>query len=625
MLKHLGIAFFLLSSYCYAGTYTAASCNFSDVNAVINGPTHTAADGDVIQIPAGSCAWTSGITVKSNIGITIIGSGSPNGGASTVGASSSCTATTITDNISGSAVIGMSPQYGDSTSRISCIDFVPGSGSASPVSVMGTCTSSGCPNLRMDNLTVPGGWAGIGISDDSFATVSNMFGVADHNTVGGPTSADNGVDFINMGDGNWLGVGQYGDNSWATADSIGTANTFYLENNSFETAFGTDTDTAGPNYGGGRFACRFNTFSNATVGACYTHGTDTTQRTRGARQVEGYFNTINSCVNGNCDTIFEFRSASGIIFGNSINTSNAYTNSVAKLDAQRTWRADTPWGGCDGTSSWDTNGGTTYYKGTVGSVSGVGTGTWTVTDSGSPGWSANQWAPTGGPYTFYDTTQGYGIMLQSSAANSLTLIYVCESCVNFRPSAGDSYEILRASACLDQPGRGQGLLVTGTTPLLATTGLVGAINQALDPIYEFDDSGVPSGKAGVGPSEGMMTANRDFYDETPGQTAQTSPTSPFNGTSGTGWGTLANRPTTCTQGVGYFATDQGTWNQSGGTNPVNYSGQGELFVCGPGNAWNLYYTPYTYPHPLDSSSGVGAAPPAPGAPINLTGAPVATN
>src|SRR4051812_7606799 len=36
-----------------AATFTAASCNRADVNAVINGPTHTAVNGDVIQIPAG--------------------------------------------------------------------------------------------------------------------------------------------------------------------------------------------------------------------------------------------------------------------------------------------------------------------------------------------------------------------------------------------------------------------------------------------------------------------------------------------------------------------------------------------------------------------------------------------
>jgi hypothetical protein len=88
-----------------------------------------------------------------------------------------------------------------------------------------------------------------------------------------------------------------------------------------------------------------------------------------------------------------------------------------------------------------------------------------------------------------------------------------------------------------------------------------------------------------------MIANRDYYGEV-SQSAQSSPTSPFNGTVGTGYGTLANRPTTCTQGVGYWATDQGNWNRSGA------GGQGELFVCTSTNTWSLYYTPYTYPHPL---------------------------
>src|SRR5215471_19723298 len=55
------------------GTYTAATCNRSDVNSVINGPTHTAVDGDIINIPAGSCTWTASLSVT--VGISIIGAG----------------------------------------------------------------------------------------------------------------------------------------------------------------------------------------------------------------------------------------------------------------------------------------------------------------------------------------------------------------------------------------------------------------------------------------------------------------------------------------------------------------------------------------------------------------------
>lgn len=89
-----------------------------------------------------------------------------------------------------------------------------------------------------------------------------------------------------------------------------------------------------------------------------------------------------------------------------------------------------------------------------------------------------------------------------------------------------------------------------------------------------------------------IKANRDFYVQN----------ASFNGTSGVGVGTLAARPTTCTAGVGYWATDQGNWNQSGS------GGQGVLFKCTATNTWTLYYTPLTYPHPLVGSTQ-GPAPP----------------
>jgi hypothetical protein len=89
-----------------------------------------------------------------------------------------------------------------------------------------------------------------------------------------------------------------------------------------------------------------------------------------------------------------------------------------------------------------------------------------------------------------------------------------------------------------------------------------------------------------------VQANRDYYNAV-SASAQTSPTSPFNGISGMGFGTLDNRPTTCMTnsletggGVGYFATDQGA--------------QGTLYRCSATNTWTVHYTPYAYPHPLVS-------------------------
>ena len=49
----------------------AASCNASDVQAAINAAT----EGQAVSIPAGTCSWTSGVTISGK-GITVQGAGS---------------------------------------------------------------------------------------------------------------------------------------------------------------------------------------------------------------------------------------------------------------------------------------------------------------------------------------------------------------------------------------------------------------------------------------------------------------------------------------------------------------------------------------------------------------------
>ncbi|MBV6433881.1 MAG: hypothetical protein IANPNBLG_04115 [Bryobacteraceae bacterium] len=89
-----------------------------------------------------------------------------------------------------------------------------------------------------------------------------------------------------------------------------------------------------------------------------------------------------------------------------------------------------------------------------------------------------------------------------------------------------------------------------------------------------------------------LLENRDYFNEV----------TPFNGSAGVGVGSLASRPSTCTAGVAYFATDQGA--------------QGTLYQCAFGNKWNVYYVPYSYPHPLQVQTH--QVPTAPAAPTGLT-------
>lgn len=150
--------------------------------------------------------------------------------------------------------------------------------------------------------------------------------------------------------------------------------------------------------------------------------------------------------------------------------------------------------------------------------------------------------------------------------------------------------------CMDQPGRGKGdLLSTANFPTVVNTVLGGQAwpRQALEPVYSWMENFTPTPAGSslftVNSPNNNLQNNRDYYQQV----------SPFTGASGTGFGALSARPVTCAAGPGgnapgvaYWATDTNT-----------------LYVCTAANTWTAYYTPYTYPHPLVSSSGTPPAPP----------------
>jgi hypothetical protein len=595
-------------------TYTAATCNRNDVSAVINGPTHTAVSGDIIVIPAGACTWTSRLSVTA--GITITGSGTPNTGPSTFGAGTPTTI--IIDNAgSNSSLIGVTGITLGQTFRVSLLDIEPLSASTalySPIEVAGTCTSGGCPNVRVDNIifgqTTHWNEAGNSSNADTMIRTDNVFGVLDHNTL--PTGSS--AVFYNVNHSAYLGVGGGGDNSWAQPDTFGGANNLYAENNSIYVGGVSVSDAefapVGGAVGGARQVGRFNQIiSSNGFGNFAAHGLDTDGRPQGGRQIEVYGNSF-TCISNGCNIIAGYRAGTGFTFGNTvINTGTGFFNNFAALVVYRAvYTTPSGWGACGGSSPYDINDGVTYYSGTNSGPS----GSTTLTDA-AQSWTASQFIPTGAPYSVYDVTQGWWAEIASNTSTTLTIQGSIPEQTNLFNN-GDNYEILRATVCADQGGRGQGNYVSGIPPSPAAP-----LSQALDPIYEWNDSMSPVRlNANVSTDTRKTIANRDWYTDNSNGTphAQTSPTSPFNGTSGVGFGALANRPTTCTAGpggnapgVGYFATDQGSWNHSG-----NNFGSGVLYVCTATNTWSLYYTPYTYPHPLTQ----GVSNTAPAAPTNLT-------
>jgi hypothetical protein len=135
--------------------------------------------------------------------------------------------------------------------------------------------------------------------------------------------------------------------------------------------------------------------------------------------------------------------------------------------------------------------------------------------------------------------------------------------------------------CRDQPGAGKDIQLSVDKALA---------KQTQSPVYAWANTYPfsPNLQSGI-----HVKANRDFYDNG-NMGLQTSKTSPFNGSSGTGQGTIVNRPSTCTAGTGYWAMDAGgDWNKQN-----DKESDGALFKCTSTNTWTLYYVPYEYPHPL---------------------------
>jgi MYXO-CTERM domain-containing protein len=217
-------------------------------------------------------------------------------------------------------------------------------------------------------------------------------------------------------------------------------------------------------------------------------------------------------------------------------------------------------------------------------------GTTTLTDS-TQNWTTNQWAMPGHGYSVIDLTQS-GLSNQIGANTSNTITEATPACCPaWNWNSGDEYIVAGYSRCLDQGGAGPGQLFSGffITPVATTT-------ESVDPAYEWDNSGPAPDHDNVGTdSPTTFTENVQYYtDNSGGKPVECSASHACSAlTQGVAFGKLAYRPATCTAGVGYYATDQGSWNQSS-----NSFGQGQLFVCGSGNTWQARYTPYCYPHPL---------------------------
>lgn len=152
----------------------------------------------------------------------------------------------------------------------------------------------------------------------------------------------------------WGGASK-GNGSWSDSTPMpGSSNQIYIEDNSWNCS-GANPSQIYDGAAGARWVFRFNTVTGGNGG---NHGADTSQAERGARFSELYMNAWTYLSNQSPDFMHWYRSGSGMVWGNDINSPNRINSVVKGLncrDGTGCGPGYPPWGFCNGTSPYDQN------------------------------------------------------------------------------------------------------------------------------------------------------------------------------------------------------------------------------------------------------------------------------
>jgi len=586
---------FLSIATVQASVINAASPSLADVTTAVS----SAVDGDTVVIPAGTSSWTSTLTITK--GITLQGAN----------ANAIDDLTVILDDVPIShnnnycVVIDVELTQ-NQVFRMTGITFRKGSRQTKPqsngcIKVGGVVRgSSGRGSLRIDHCHFDQLYQ-IGIYLSGLVS----YGVIDHNYWHSATGVNRGAITVNSGQTWGGGTNDYGDGSWAAPTNFGSADFIFIEANTFHNLGTVQTNGGIDCQSGGRYVSRYNTHHNAVM--ITGHGTESGGRIRGQRAIEFYKNTATGTAS---QTMGLTRSGVTMYWG--LTWTGTYSGTSIPLVVNRLDWPFKMYDGANGKNPWDVNdteGDSTstqdgtnvpghtphlFDSGTHTAANNTPTPTGGVMTDASKNWTINQWAGFEITNTTQTTAGGTHPNSRILANSSTTITYSPISpdgpLKTFK--TGDAYVIYKPLIVLDQPGRGQCDLLSGNPPVNTVTSGSAWPHQALEPVYGWLNR-LNAAQINVGSRYPTLKENRDYYNEN----------STFDGTVGVGVGTLANRPSTCTKGVAYWATDQGEWDST-------HSGpDGQLYVATATNTWSLYYTPYTYPHPL--ASGVAVPTPTP--------------
>jgi hypothetical protein len=320
--RYAAFVLLLCSSTAGAATLRPATCGRADVGAAVN----SAADGDIILIPAGSCTWTSNLTIDRKL-LTIQGAG--------IGQ------TIIIDGLSKASYPNI-PQVltwitkDGGLSRLTGITFeggtIPDGSNQGMIAIKGNSHQ-----FRLDHCRIHSTRTSALFLEDF------IWGVVDHNT----------FDMVQPGiyvfHNSWNNTGDFGDASWADPAALGTNRAIFIEDNTFIGAASYVWAIDGWN--GSRVVFRHNTLRNTFFG---NHGTESGGRYRSQRTFEVYDNTITFDITQS-PSMVAIRGGTGVIYNNTGTVGGSgVANTIGDLQCYRANQAFEPWGRC-GSSVWDGN------------------------------------------------------------------------------------------------------------------------------------------------------------------------------------------------------------------------------------------------------------------------------
>lgn len=601
----------LWTGWAEAATWTSPSCRYEPgVNTDVLNTINLAADGDTVQLPAGTCNWTGSVTV-SNKSITIQGVGQGTDAQCSVIGQSTFTCLrrgaplwTITTKSTGGSPAGAF------TLKNMTIQTTTGATGCNTYGIGGTTIGGTSSNVRITGVRF--------IYSESLAHVAcggvilnNVFGVMDHSYITDQAAGTSQAHGIVVRHSAYLGVGLYGDNSWAQASTMGGSNVFVIEDNQFDCNPGTAsycdfTD----HFLGGRYVVRNNTINNGRI---QNHGTESGGRQRSARHGEIYRNRFTQSLSLDNATMMASRGGTGRWFDNAV--SRTGTGNLTRPGDFNTYRAAPgralssywPWAFCQKltpTSITSSAGVATVTTSTAhGIQAGANAAYMMISGADQAEYNKTAVAVTG-----ISTTQfSYAITGTPVSPATGTLIVA---------SAFDGNTDSAGYPCIDQIGRGAGVLLSGDIPTMTNAG---PVNQVLDPLYCFNNT-VNGTVSSCQPSASgsVIIENRDYFNSI----------SPFTGAAGVGRGFRINRPSSPTvANVAYWSTNGGTnWNTSttdATFNPTGVAGEDGCLDIWNGSQWvDCDYTPLPYPHSLVSGStpptGPDITPPAAPTGIQVT-------